>query len=63
MFCTWCRTVYPAQITIEVNRSVLEITEAYPEDSGKYTVVLQNAAGETQKSVQVNVESFYSSTA
>ncbi|KAK3083136.1 hypothetical protein FSP39_014900 [Pinctada imbricata] len=51
------------KITIEINRSVLEITEAYPEDSDKYTVILKNAAGETQKSVQVNVESFYSSTA
>ena len=39
------------------------MTEAYPEDSGSYTVILQNAAGEIQKTCQVTVESFYSSAA
>ncbi|VDI56857.1 titin [Mytilus galloprovincialis] len=51
------------KITIEINRTTLQVTEAYPEDSGSYTVILQNAAGEIQKTCQVNVESFYSSAA
>ncbi|XP_060064415.1 titin-like, partial [Ylistrum balloti] len=51
------------KITIELNRSVLEITEAYTEDSGTYKVTLQNTAGETHRTCQVNVENFYSSAA
>lgn len=50
------------KITIDINRCTLEIKEAFPEDSGTYTVVLQNAAGEIRRSCQVTVESFYSST-
>jgi hypothetical protein len=34
------------QITIESDFSSLEITEAYPEDTGSYTVMLHNPAGE-----------------
>lgn len=54
--------IFFLQITIDINRCTLEIKEAFPEDSGTYTVVLQNAAGEMRRSCQVTVESFYSST-
>ncbi|XP_064598296.1 coiled-coil domain-containing protein 141-like isoform X2 [Liolophura sinensis] len=50
------------KITTEPTTTVLEITEAFPEDTAVYTVQAINPAGEATSSCQVNVESFYSST-
>lgn len=49
------------QITVTVNFSSLDIREAYPEDSGSYTVIVRNVAGEATSVCQVIIEPFYSS--
>lgn len=36
--------------------------EAYPEDSGPYSVLVQNPAGEARSSCQLTIEQIYSST-
>ena len=48
---------------IDTTRSALDITEAYPEDSGNYSVIIRNQLGEVRSTCQVTVESFYSSAA
>ena len=44
------------QITVEEGYSCLEINGVYPEDTGEYTVVAKNMAGETRTSCLLTVE-------
>eukprot|EP00106_Octopus_bimaculoides_P016754 XP_014784196.1 PREDICTED: titin-like isoform X3 [Octopus bimaculoides] len=50
------------KISTEHNISILDIMEAYPEDSGPYSVLVQNPAGEARSSCQLTIEQIYSST-
>ena len=49
------------KITVTSNFSALDIREAFVEDTGSYTVVIRNGAGEATSVCQVLIESFYSS--
>ncbi|XP_074642495.1 uncharacterized protein LOC141899810 [Tubulanus polymorphus] len=62
---TWLRGTEPIipssvfKIVIETNFTSLEISEAYPEDSGVYTVILKNVAGEARDTCTITIESTY----
>ncbi|CAG5126015.1 unnamed protein product [Candidula unifasciata] len=49
------------KITVTVNFSSLDIQEAYTEDSGSYTVIVRNIAGEATSVCQVLIEPCFSS--
>ncbi|GFS02469.1 SEC14 domain and spectrin repeat-containing protein 1-like Protein [Elysia marginata] len=49
------------KITVTANFSSLDIREAFSDDSGSYTVLVRNVAGETSSVCQVVIEPFYSS--
>lgn len=43
---------------IDVDSTSLEIKEAYPDDSGVYSVVIRNALGQARSSTQLFVKEF-----
>ena len=46
------------KIIIDVESSTLEIKEAYPDDSGAYTVVIRNSLGQARSTTQLFVKEY-----
>ena len=46
----------------EVDYTALLIKETFPEDTGSYTVVVQNPLGEARSFAQLTVEEFFCRT-
>ncbi|CAF0886808.1 unnamed protein product [Rotaria sp. Silwood1] len=50
------------KVVKEVDYTALLIMEAFPEDTGSYTVIIRNSFGEACSSTQLNVEEFFCRT-
>ncbi len=46
----------------EVDYTALLIKEAFPEDTGSYTVVIRNSLGEARSYTQLSVEEYFCRT-
>ena len=50
------------QVVKEVDYTALLIKEAFPEDTGSYTVIIRNTIGEVRSQTQLAVEEFFCRT-
>ncbi|CAF2574797.1 unnamed protein product [Rotaria sp. Silwood2] len=50
------------KVVKEVDYTALLIKEAFPEDTGSYTVIIRNSLGEARSVTQLNVEEFFCRT-
>lgn len=49
-------TLFSKQISIDIDSTSLEIKEAYPDDSGAYSVLIRNQLGQARSSTQLFVK-------